>query len=233
MLEVRSALPELMDDTGLPARDLGRALDELTAINRWLGGHRTSRKGIGKVIANTPGHRPVTLLDIGSGGSGLDAALAPLHRRFAVTALDLNIRAHEYAQRHAQHVAFVIGSAHALPFADGSFDIVHASLFLHHCTDAEARVLLANAVRIARYGVVINDLHRHICAYAGIAALTRVLSKSPVVRNDALVSVRRAFTRKELLRLLPPGGGMQVSLSWRWAFRWCLCITVSPRTNHG
>ena len=233
MLEARSALPELMDDPGLPPRDLGRALDELTAINRWLGGRRTSRKGIGSVVKNILEPRPVTILDIGSGGSGLDAALAPLRRRCAVTALDINIRVHEYALRHADHAAFVIGSAHALPFADRSFDIVHASLFLHHCTDAEARALLANAVRIARYGVVINDLHRHVCAYAGIAVLTRLLSHSPVVRNDALISVRRAFRREELLRLLPRSGGVQVSLIWRWAFRWCLCITFSPGATHG
>jgi hypothetical protein len=75
--------------------------------------------------------------------------------------------------------------------------------------------------------VVINDLHRHVFALAGITALTSLFSRSPIVRYDARVSVRRAFTRKDLNAILSRAGIANAQLSWLWAFRWCLSFSVS------
>jgi ubiquinone/menaquinone biosynthesis C-methylase UbiE len=175
----------------------------------------------------------ITILDIGAGGADLGAILRPLERRFAVTALDINPRMREFAKRHGHASEMVIGSAHDLAYPDRSFDIVHASLFLHHCTDAEARWLLQQAIRIARVGVVINELHRNILALGGIALLMTLFENSPIVRHDALLSVRRGFTRGELAALTPRPPVGNHRLSWHWAFRWCLCITPLRRGADG
>jgi 2-polyprenyl-3-methyl-5-hydroxy-6-metoxy-1,4-benzoquinol methylase len=228
MMKSRKLLPEIMDTPGLNPLDLSHALDELETINRWLGGYRTTRKGVEELSRHINVQRTISILDIAAGGSDLETVLHPLGRPYEVTALDINDRLHEYRGRNGHGARFVLGSAHDLPFADRSFDVVHVSLFLHHCTDEQARVLLAGAIRIARYGIVVNDLHRHPLAYAGIAILTRLFSSSAVVRHDALISVGRAFTRSELLGLLPRSDGRGVSVSWCWAFRWCLCISTSP-----
>jgi ubiquinone/menaquinone biosynthesis C-methylase UbiE len=227
MIGPRRNIPELMDDPTIADERIDRALKELSVINRWLGGYRVSRLGVGQFIGNVPADRPVTVLDVGAGGSHLSRALAPLGREFHVTSVDVNLRACDYAKgrRHAANV--VNGSAHALPFREHSVDIAHASLFLHHCTDEEAQVLLADLSRIARYGLVINDLHRHPIAYAGIFLLTRLLSRSAFVRHDAPVSVLRGFLRREFAPLLPSGLQQAVLISWHWAFRWCVCISLT------
>jgi len=222
----RRTIPELMDDPTVPGGSLDRALHELAIVNRWLGGERVSRLGVERIVHSLRPGTPITILDVGAGGFDLSRALAPLGRQFEVTALDINPRAGEYARNHGHAGQQVVGSAHALPFGERSFDIVHASLFLHHCTDEEARMLLAHLSRIARWGVVINDLHRHPLAYASIFVLTRLLSRSPLVRHDAPVSVLRGFVRSEFAALLPSGLQQAAIVSWHWAFRWCVSLSL-------
>jgi ubiquinone/menaquinone biosynthesis C-methylase UbiE len=227
MRERQSDLRELMDDPGVSSEELESALRELERINRWLGGYRTTRIGVGRLTQLLPADRPITVLDLGAGGTDLHAILRPLHRQFEITGLDINPRVREFAARHGHDSEVVTGSAHTLPYPDRSFDIVHASLFLHHCTDFEAIQLLQQAARIARFGVVVNDLHRHVFALAGITALTALFARSPIVRYDARVSVRRAFTRQDLHTILARARIGNASLSWLWAFRWCLWFPVT------
>jgi ubiquinone/menaquinone biosynthesis C-methylase UbiE len=230
MVGGRRNIPELMDDLKVDARSLDRALAELSIINRWLGGDRVSRLGVRRILRTVPDGRTVTVLDVAAGGSDLMRALAPLGRSFEVTALDRNPRSGEFARKQGRTITQVVGSAHALPFQDRSFDIAHVSLFLHHCTDGEIRNLLHHLSRIARFGVVINDLHRHAFAYGGVSLLTRVLSRSDLVRHDAPASVLRGFLRSELLDLLPDT--QQASVSRRWAFRWLATILLES-SDHG
>jgi SAM-dependent methyltransferase len=226
MIGGRQDRREFMDDLATSVVDVDRALGELSIINRWLGGDRVSRVGIRRILRLVPADRPVSVLDVGAGGSDLARALAPLGRRFEVTALDLNPLAGAYARKRGRQITFVVGSAHALPFEERSFDIAHASLFLHHCTDDEARTLLENLSRVARYGIVINDLHRHAFAYGAISLLTALLSRSRLVRHDAPVSVLRGFRREELAARVPEDLRSAGALSWHWAFRWCLAIDL-------
>jgi 2-polyprenyl-3-methyl-5-hydroxy-6-metoxy-1,4-benzoquinol methylase len=234
MMDVRrSDLAELMDHPTVTLAELEQALGELEIINKWLGGHRTTRTGIGRLTQEIPSDATITVLDVGSGGNDLTTILRPLKKRFEVTALDVNPRMREFAARHNHHCRIVTASAHSLAYPDHSFDIVHASLFLHHCTDFEAIQLLRQAARIARLGVVINDLHRHPCALAGISALTTLFARSPIVRYDARASVRRAFTRKDLDSLLGSAGIPRANISWLWAFRWRIWFAVAERSPHG
>ncbi len=222
--------PELMDNPAVPYADLETALDELGQINRWLGGYRTTRAGIQRLLETLPDHRSVSVLDVAAGGTDLAAVLDPLGRKFEVTSLDINPLMGEYARRHGHNAANVVGSALSLQYPDRSFDIVHISLFLHHCTDDAIINLLRNAARIASIGVVVNDLERNVLALSGISLLTSLFSRSPIVRNDAKVSVRRAFTRRELDSLVSRAHVGVSLISRHWAFRWC----VSFRANgHG
>ncbi len=225
--------PELMDSPGVPYDDLEIALQDLDVINRWLGGYRTTRIGVGRLIRDLPAGTPVSVLDLGCGGTDLSGILRPLNRKFMVTSLDINPLMREFALRHDHTSDVVIGSALALPYPDRSFDIVHASLFLHHCTDAEVTHLVRRATRIARLGVVINELQRHAFAAAGISLLTTLFARSPIVRHDAPLSVRRGFTRKELEAILAREVTGDVTTSWQWAFRWCLSIPPAQQVAGG
>jgi len=222
MLGPRSTLLEMIDDMSVTDERIDAALQELKVINRFLGGDYVSRAGIIQLIRRVPKNLPLRILDCGAGGSGLPNVLRSLNRTVDVTALDLNLRACQYSAFHVPSMNVVNGSAFRLPFSDRSFDIVHASLFCHHFGADDLCVLLAEWSRVARLGIVINDLRRSAVAFLAITLLTRLFSRSTMVRHDAPISVRRGFLKKDLSEI--SSGHDRVSITRHWAFRWLVTI---------
>ena len=203
-----------MDDMSVDGEFLDRALRELTKINLWLGGHATSLKGIRTFTKHIPPLKILTILDVGAGGAA----------NVKITSFDLNQSACDYAARVHPSLQVVQGSVLAIPFPHQSFDIVHASLFLHHFTESELHEILRSLISVARYGIVINDLRRSVFAYIGITLVTRLFSRSAMVKHDGPLSVRRGFTKKELQRLCAALSSASFTIQRRWAFRWLVCI---------
>lgn len=223
-----------MDDLTVHGPELAGALEELRWVNRLLGGYATTMAALAPYLRARRGH-PVRILDLGTGAAdhpehvvrwadhhgadvhvvGLDAnAAAIAHARDAV---DRRLPSHL-----ARRIELVVGDALEPPFEAGSFDVVHAALFCHHFADAELVRLLAAMNRLARDGVVVNDLHRHALAYGSILFLATLLPVTSMFRHDGPLSVRRAFTREELRAVAERAGLGGVRISWHWAFRWCL-----------
>jgi ubiquinone/menaquinone biosynthesis C-methylase UbiE len=225
MLGPRSTSLEMIDDMSITDERIDDALKELNVINHFLGGDHVSRIGIARMVREVPRHVPLHILDCGAGGSNLASVLHLRDRRVEVTALDLNLRACQLSAKHDHPMNIVNGSAFRLPFHDRSFDIVHASLFCHHFNPGDLHALLAEWIRVARLGIVINDLQRSAIAYLAITMLTRIFSRSIMVRNDAPISVRRGFLRKELTEITSGYG--PVSISWHWAYRWLVSIELA------
>jgi hypothetical protein len=73
-------------------------------------------------------------------------------------------------------------------------------------------------------GFIINDIHRHWLAYYSIKLLTRIFSRSMMVRFDAPLSVLRAFRKKELEVILRNAGISNFKIKWMWAFRWQVIV---------
>jgi len=90
--------------------------------------------------------------------------------------------------------------------------------------DKEIAELFNWGMMKAKVGFIMNDLHRHPLAYYSIAVLTRLFSRSYLVKNDAKLSVLRGFKREELKKLIPHSPFFRWKLSWCWAFRWLLII---------
>ncbi|OGU27308.1 MAG: hypothetical protein A2X66_04560 [Ignavibacteria bacterium GWA2_54_16] len=227
MFGARSTTREIMDDMSITDGRIDAALRELTVINRFLGGHRVSLHGLRRVIESVPKNRPLRILDCGAGGSDLVQTLGELHRPFIVTALDLNFRSCQYSATRFPALSVVNGPAHRLPFRDRSFDIVHAAMFCHHFSAAELNTILSEWSRVASTGIVINDLRRSVPAFLGIAFLTGIFSKSPMVRNDGPLSVRRGFLKNELAAIASGYG--EVTITPHWAFRWLVSIAFTAK----
>jgi ubiquinone/menaquinone biosynthesis C-methylase UbiE len=221
----RSTQKEIMDNVFINDETIDQALRELTVINKWLGGFSNSRRGVKTLLKRIPAAKTVSVLDVGAGGCDLAAAISMLHPGIHITALDLNKRAGEYSKRKHPHISVVHGSVLDLPFEQQSFDIVHASLFLHHFTEEELRSVLKNIYTVARCGIVINDLRRTVFSYYAMILLTRLFSKSVMVKNDGPISVRRGFTHDELIRLCSALPSASCTIRRTWAFRWHVCIT--------
>jgi SAM-dependent methyltransferase len=90
-----------------------------------------------------------------------------------------------------------VGDGRALPFPDRSFDVAHASLVLHHLDAAAGTRLLSEMGRVARLGVVVNDLDRGRVAWAAAWMMGHFLTGNRYTRHDAPLSVRRAYHPNE------------------------------------
>ena len=67
-------------------------------------------------------------------------------------------------------LSYVVRYRLALPYPDASFDVVHCSLVVHHLEPAEVVRLAAEMRRVARLGVVVNDLVRGRLAWLAACA---------------------------------------------------------------
>jgi 2-polyprenyl-3-methyl-5-hydroxy-6-metoxy-1,4-benzoquinol methylase len=112
------------------------------------------------------------------------------------------------------------------PFGDGAFDVVTASLFLHHFDDEELPALLGSLFRLARGALVVNDLHRALVPYLFGRAVFPLLFRSQVSVEDGLLSIRRGFRAEELRTAFARAGLPAVVVRHRFPYR---LLAVAPR----
>ncbi len=230
----RSEESEMMDDLSIDDERLTRSLDQLRFINRTLGGYTAVYNGLRNYMERAGG-REVRILDVGTAIGDIPIYLlqeSGIRRWNALyTGVDYNRATVDYANSYlaatldpsvADRFTVEQADAFALPYEDGEFDIVMASMFLHHFPGAQAAAILREMNRVARDGVLINDLHRHPFAYHSIRALTRILPATEMARHDAPLSVVRGFCREELIEIAREAGLTHISVRWHWAFRWLL-----------
>jgi SAM-dependent methyltransferase len=230
---------ELMDDFSITDDRLLRALDELRWVNRLLGGYATTMRVLAPYLEARRG-RAVRLLDLGAGiGDYAEHIVRWADRRgldVSVTAVDANPVTVAHARRTLDrrlpprlrariHVA--VEDALALPYADDAFDVVMAAMFMHHFRAKDAVSLVREMNRVARDGILVNDLHRHPLAYYGILVPARLLPVSPMFRHDAPVSVLRGFRRADLEAVARDAGLDAYRIRRHWAFRWSLSTLTS------
>lgn len=189
-------LREIMDVERPSLDEVAGSLKFLRAINRWLGGWRTT-------LRHLDGVRLV--LDVAAGGADTAEAVA---RRFdaRVVALDLSADVLALARSTVRdsRVMFVRGDAHRLPFRDGAFDAATCALFFHHLTEEGAVALLRAMDRVAR-AIVVNDFIRRRRLLWWTYVFTGLRSNR-LVRVDGPISVRKAFTPEEFEALRDRAG---------------------------
>jgi ubiquinone/menaquinone biosynthesis C-methylase UbiE len=188
-------------------------LRDLRRINRWLGGAALSSAAIQALAA----HRPqMTLLDVGTGGADIPLALLAWARRsgrrLTVVAIDNRPEVLAAAVRTnpgsatSDRLELHVGDGRSLPYPDRSFDVAHASLVLHHLGPEAAVELLREMARVARLGIVINDVDRGRLGWFGAWLFGHLLTANRYTRHDAPLSVRRAYRPAEATELLRAAG---------------------------
>lgn len=204
----RRLTPEHMDDPNIARQELDQSLRYIRAVNRRLGGVSALLEHLKKWSTRWPTNRPITLLDIATGSADLPIAArqwaADAGFDLRITAIDAHKTTVELAQEHvaragAEHIEIIQADARSLMdhFEPASFDYVHAGLFLHHLPEIEILTVLRIMDRLARSGIVWNDLMR---SRAGVFFTRVITARAPeTVRHDARVSVEAGFTRREVL----------------------------------
>jgi ubiquinone/menaquinone biosynthesis C-methylase UbiE len=227
----------LDDDRGTPA-EIHAALHSITLANRRFGGVRLHARLLKGALARVPRERRPHILEVASGRADvLQAALlqvgAAAEFTPEVTLLDRST-AHLPDPRAWPSLwpepSLLTGDALALPLGDASVDIVSCCLFLHHLEPPQISRFLAEAQRVARVAIVINDLERSAFHYR-LARLNSIVDRSRISQHDGPVSVRRAYTYRELARMLASTGST-FALERAWLYRlgavlWCSERSIS------
>jgi len=220
----RSYQKELLDRTDIPFEAIERNMYELDFINTHLGGHDISVNGLKQLL---DGLHKIDVCEIGCGGGDNLVALQKWCQKnninISCTGIDINPDCIKTARAKtgAGESSFVVSDYKEFIF-EKKPDIIFSSLFCHHFGDDELVTMLQWMQSNSKIGFFINDLHRHYLAYYSIKFLTGLFSKSYLVKNDAPLSVRRGFKRKEWEKLLRQAGINSYSIQWKWAFRWLI-----------
>ncbi len=220
-----------MDGPDVPDEVMRQTLAELDTINKLLGGHAVTLNALDRIftpeLIEAHPKRIWRIADLGSGGGGMLRAISEwaARRKIAVhlTGIDLNPATIAYArEKSKQYININYKQADILSdeFSKTPYDVITSSLFCHHFTNEQLTALFRQLRQQCTLAVIVNDIHRHPLAYYSIKWLTAAFSKSYLVKNDAGVSVLRAFTKPELQEIIKQSGAVKFSIRWKWAFRW-------------
>lgn len=223
----RSAEEEMMDDFSLGHEIIDPIMDELEVVNKLLGGYSVFFNAFRK-LKLTDG---MTISDWGCGGGDSLRVIAKWARnqnlKLKFVGVDATESAVEYAKEKSKNypeISYILADVMSDQLATNQFDVVISSLFTHHFPDENWIKLVQKMADCAKSYVVINDLHRHWFAYHSIGILTSVFSGSEMVKHDSKLSVLRSFRRNELVQMLQKAKLENYSITWKWAFRWQVCI---------
>ena len=173
---------ELLDGPLDDPAALTANLRDLARINRLTGGTRLSVRAIAAL------GEPATVLDVGTGGADIPMTLIARARaegrELAVTATDSRpevlaaARAGRPSIERTAGLILELADGRGLSYPDAAFDVAHASLVLHHLDPDEAVAFLRELRRVARHGIVVNDLVRGRLAWVGGWLLVHAIATS-------------------------------------------------------
>lgn len=226
---MRSYQEELLDKDDIPFADILRTMQELNLINSFLGGHSITKKGLSFFISHISSKQKVIVAEIGCGGgdnlTAVNDFLKKTNHEVSLIGIDIKEECLRSAQQHSvPDVAWICSDYRKVNWPGNKPDIIFSSLFCHHFTDEQLVEQLQWLKGNSRLGFFINDLHRNVIAYYSIMLLTKVFSRSYLVKNDAPLSVKRSFRKRDWIKLLDAAGIKNYTIKWQWAFRYLICV---------
>jgi 2-polyprenyl-3-methyl-5-hydroxy-6-metoxy-1,4-benzoquinol methylase len=226
----RSSQTELIDEPGIPFDDWEVCLHELNAVNTYLGGHKTTIHGVKSLFNNKFPNSEIVICEIGCGGGDNLKAISKYFSKGNTSpkfiGIDINKACTDFAANNCKYInsRFICSDYRDVVFDKRRPDIIFNSLFCHHFTNEQLVLMLKWMKHNSSGGFFINDLQRHPFAYHAIKTLTKIFSRSYLVKNDGPVSVLRGFHKREWIQLLEQAGIKNYSIRWRWAFRYIIVV---------
>jgi hypothetical protein len=204
--------PELLDEEDAPRADMERSLRDLRRFNRWCGGTAVYRRLLRRFGPFS------SVIDLGTGTSDLLASLDRGRR------IGLDFKIDHLLYGRGDGVLRVVGDAKRLPFRDGAADVVTSAHFFHHFSPEENVAILAESMRVARRGVVVNDTRRHYVPllFVHLLGLLRLVGR--ITRYDAPASVRRGYTPGEARAIAARVGARRWEVRRAWPFRFGILL---------
>ena len=203
IMKQRDLQPERMDDPDLPTEDHLHALQGLARLNRFSRIEPSSFRSFEDLGEDSPMENSGFLMwRVDRGMYPFNGSLERSREGWELdlTMVDNRSTACDEQQRLAAKKGVRANSiqldclSSALP---GGFDVVTCSLFFHHLKNFEVFQLLQAIQAASSGGLVLCDLERSWMNLQMVRLASRCLTRSPIVHEDALISVRAAFTTGE------------------------------------
>ena len=193
-------------------------LRDLRRVNRWLGGASLTAPAIEALAA----HRPeLTLLDVGTGGADIPVDLLARAARRSRRLVDRGHRQPargpgrgrrwprpRWRRRPASSSTSATAWPCPTPIARSTSPTPRWCSITW--TVDEAVRLIREMARVARLGVVVNDLERSRLGWIGAWLMAHLLTGNRYTRHDAPLSVRRSYRAVEMAALLRDAGTIPV-----------------------
>ena len=215
---------ELLDDPHADPVAVRSELRDIARLNGLFGGTRAVVEALEPCFAKAGKGATWTLLDVGTGLGDIPRAAAAAARRHGITlrlvGVELNRAAAAAARRADGDGGFelILADGGALPLPPRSVDVVIVSQVLHHLPPEVTVRWIASLSALARRAVVLADLRRSLVAMGAVWLVSFPLGLGAVTRHDAVLSLRRGYTRSEFNQLLAAAGAPPVA-RYRPGFR--------------
>lgn len=218
-----------MDDFSVGGAELHEALQHLRKLNRIFAASGPTLYGLRKLWQQADKPESFTILDIGSGSGDVNRRIL----RWAdtkgldvkITLADISAEACQEAElyyRNEPRIQVLRADLFELPSACA--DVVTGTQFIHHFQEEELPKVIERMLSASRWGVIINDIHRHIIAWAAVRLVTRILSRNRYILHDGPLSVAKGFRAADWVQLRHSLTHGQLTYAWRPLFRYAVTI---------
>ncbi|RUT35730.1 methyltransferase domain-containing protein [Paenibacillus zeisoli] len=228
-LTIRAKEDELMDDFSMGGEELSEALQHLRRLNRIFPAAAPTLHGVDKLWQANGRPPKLSILDVGAGSGDINTKLLKWADRkgisLQITLVDMTVEACEEARRlfrEEPRVKVIQGNVKDLD--ERAADIVTGSQFIHHFDGEELVDMVAHMLQASRYGIVINDIHRHAVSYTAVWLMTRLISRNRYIRHDGPLSVAKGFKGRDWRELKAKLKMSSMTYSWRPLFRYSVVI---------
>ena len=222
----RSTEIEIMDTYFGTAKELDTILQDINKVNRLLGGYSITLSAVFKLLA-LEDKESYTILDMGCAEGTMLRKLALEARKrnihLKLIGVDLNKQGLELATYYSTEypeITYLEADILTADFSPYNIDVVMTTLTLHHFTDKGVVQFVNQFNSLASIGVVINDLERNPIAYYLFKAFSFFFIRTEIAKKDGLLSIRRAFKKKDLMRYAAQVKNASHQIEWKWAFRY-------------
>ena len=231
-LPTRADGMERLDEMHHDPRELRLNIHHLAGVNRWLGGERSIMAHVRRYVGTSSGE-VTRVVDVGTGGAGLPHNIAKFFTRSSlqavVYALDRQFAVASIASERtngASRIRIVVADGMSIPMPDDAVDLAISSTTLHHLSTEDAVRFVGELARVGRKLVIVGDLDRNALALVSAHVLARTWWRRSSYRFDGPLSVRKAFTRSELLQVGTEAGLRSPKVHRHFPFR--LALVGSP-----
>ena len=220
-----------MDDPDLPRDQHDHALRGLTTIHRFSGLVNRFWNGLLPIFKQSQSGQS-NRLKVADMGCGDGYLLRQLYSKATAAGFDIDWIGYDFsatACKLAAEKADAAGAKIRFEQVDilaaeipEKVDVVLNSLFLHHFEAADVETILKKFRNATTKAFIVEDLRRTVLGYCLAWSCGRLLTRSPIVHYDGVVSVEGAFSIPEIQEILAAAEIQNVDIKQRWPERFVL-----------